>query len=58
MPNHPSNPELRLPALFDTDEPLFITSPGNAAALPTLTLAELRAMDGTGGEPPTEGDDS
>lgn len=49
--------DLELPALFDTDEPVFLTAFVPDQPAPTLTAAELLAMDNDG-DNPGEGDDS
>lgn len=41
--------DLELPALFDTDEPMFLTGLDNLPP-PVLTMDELMAMDGSGGD--------
>lgn len=41
--------DLELPALFDTDEPMFLTGDATLPP-PALTMDELMAMDGSGGD--------
>lgn len=42
--------DLELPALFDTDEPMFMTGLDKTLPPPALTMDELMAMDGAGGD--------
>lgn len=41
---------LELPPLFDTDEPMFLTTQDASLPPPALTMGELMAMDGGGGD--------
>lgn len=47
--------DLALPALFDTDEPLFLTGLDEAQSASVLTMAELMAMGGSGDDSNHEG---